>query len=98
MYLHRQTIKYPVDGYKHLLIVTPVRHLNLLEAIIDAVEEHWARNNAVFRGSQEVDFLAAVQDVPDDVCAAHGFYIIKSKYRHDIEAEREPQYNKLRTN
>lgn len=97
MYLHRQTIEYPSGRYECLLIVTPVRHLNLLDAVVDAVSDHWSRSNAVFRGVKKEDFFAAVQDVPDDVCAAHGFYVVKGKEYHNLEAEREPRYNKLRT-
>lgn len=97
MYLHHQTIKFPKRGYEFLDVVTPIQHFNLSDAICEAVLEHWANNNAPFEGSYDHDFITAVQDVPDDICAKHGFQIIRGRHFHNLEAEQEPRYNKLRT-
>lgn len=98
MYLHHQTIKFPERGYEHLRFVTSIQHFDLSEAVLDAVSEWWVQNNAVFEGVHEPDYMMAVQDVPDDICAKHGFQIIKGRHFYNMEAEHEPRYNKLRTN
>lgn len=97
MYLHHQTIKFPEQGYVSLRFVTPIQHFDFSAAVYAAVREHWTNNNAIFEGIYDPDILMAVQDVPDNICAKHGFQIIKDRYYYTLEAEREPRYNKLHT-
>lgn len=83
MYLHIQKIEFPSGQEELLAFLTFTKAFDLYNAIYSAIEEYGQKTGSNFGGMDYIDYFLTIKDVPEEICAKHGFRLF-SKYGYSF--------------
>ena len=75
MYLHITKIAFPSGPEELLAFLTFSKSFNLYGAIYSAIAEYGQKTGSTFDGMDYIEFFLTIKDVPEEICAKHGFLL-----------------------
>lgn len=83
MYLHINKIALPSGQEELLAFLTFSKSFDLYGAIYSAIEEYGQKTGSTFDGMDYIDYFLTIKDVPEEICAKHGFRLF-SRYGYSF--------------
>lgn len=78
MYLTIMKIQFPTGAEELMPFLTFSKNFNLYTAIYGAIEEHSEETGTNLDGMDYIDYILVIKDVPEEICAKHGFRLFNN--------------------